>query len=112
MSTDPKHSAGLKGFQRTWLRGRAHPLKQVVQVGQGGVTDQVIEAVNAALLAHELIKVRLMRPDDKRGTANAVALRAGAELCGLVGHTAILYRAHPEKPKIVLPQRKEDATPD
>lgn len=95
----------LAGFQRKFLRGRAHALKPVVQVGQNGVTEQVIDAVDAALLAHELIKVRLTRPPDKRAMAHALASGAGAALCGLVGHTVILYRPHPDHPRIELPQR-------
>jgi RNA-binding protein len=95
----------LKGFQRKWLRGRAHDLNAVVQVGQSGVTDGVIAAVAEALLDHELIKVRLHEPDDKKGMAAKLAEGSDAEMCGLVGHTVILYKAHPKKPVIKLPQR-------
>ena len=95
----------LKGFQRTWLRGRAHDLKPLVQVGHSGVTDAVIAAVAEALLDHELIKVRLHEPDDKKGMAAELAQRCAAEMCGLVGHTVILYKAHPKKPVIKLPER-------
>jgi RNA-binding protein len=98
-------SADLKGFQRRHLRGLAHGLQPVVQVGQAGVTDAVVEATNQALLEHELIKVRMREPEDKHGMAASLAQRAGAHLVGLVGHTLILYRAHPEKPVIKLPTR-------
>ena len=96
---------GMKGFQRKYLRGLAHSRKPVVQVGKEGVTDAVAEAVEAALLDHELIKVRLIRPPDKKEMAAELARRASAELCGLVGHMAILYRQRPDKPTIVLPER-------
>ena len=89
--------------QRKWLRGRAHALRPVVLVGQAGVTDAVLASVDAALTARELIKVRLHEPDDKHADAEARAARTGATLCGLVGHTVILYRPHPERPTIVLP---------
>ena len=95
----------LQGYQRRFLRSRAHGLDAVVHVGQGGVTDAVGTAVDAALLAHELIKVRLHEPADKKATAAELAKRTGAELCGVVGHTVILYRPHPEKPVIELPKR-------
>ena len=36
--------------------------------------------------------------------AEELAQRSGAELCGLVGHTVILYRPHPEEPKLELPK--------
>jgi RNA-binding protein len=95
----------LTGHQRRYLRGLAHPLKPVVRVGKGGVTDSVALAVERALVDHELVKVRMLRPEDKRGCARLLADRCGAHLCGLVGHTVILYRAHPETPRIRLPER-------
>lgn len=98
----------LAGYQRKWLRGKAHSLQPLVQVGQSGVTDAVIKAVDQALLDHELIKVRLQQPDDKKGMARQLAERTGAEMCGLVGHTVILYRTHPEKSRLRLPERKEE----
>ena len=91
----------LTGRQRKSLRGQAHRLEPVVLVGREGVTDAIVRAVGEALLTHELIKVRLHEPDDKRGAAQALADGAGAALCGLVGHTVILYRPHPERPRIV-----------
>ncbi len=93
----------MKGSQRKYLRGLAHPLKPVVQVGQAGITEEVLAAVDTALTDHELIKVRLHEPEDKRRMAEDLAGGSGAALCGLVGHTVILYRAHPDKPRIVLP---------
>jgi RNA-binding protein len=92
----------LTGKQRKSLRGRAHALRPLVLVGQGGVSDSVVRSVDDALTAHELVKVRLHEPEDKRADAETLAERTGAALCGLVGHTVILYRPHPEKPVIVL----------
>lgn len=92
----------LTSTQRKKLRGLAHPLEPVVQVGHHGVTDAVLEQVRAALLAHELIKVRLREPEDKKALAAALASGSESDLCGLVGHTVILYKPHPEKPRITL----------
>ena len=94
---------GLSGAQRKFLRGHAHGLEPVVHVGRQGVTDQIVAAVGAELLAHELIKVRLHAPEDKKAMAAEIARRCTAELAGLVGHVAILYKAHPESPRIVVP---------
>jgi len=91
----------LTSRQRSQLRALAHRLEPVIQVGQHGVTDGVLGAVDDALTTHELIKVRLHEPEDKKATAQEVADGTGAVLCGLVGHTVILYRPHPEHPKIV-----------
>ena len=94
----------LRGFQRKFLRGLAHALTPIVHVGKEGISDAVVAAVEHALLDHELIKVRLHRPDDKKAMAAALATRSAAHLCGLVGHVAILYREHPEAPQIAVPR--------
>ena len=92
----------LTGRQRKHLRGLAHGFEPLVHVGSAGVTDAVLEAVDAALTAHELVKVRLHQPEDKHAAADALAAGTSASLCGLVGHVVILYRPHPDKPKITL----------
>jgi RNA-binding protein len=92
----------LTSAQRRGLRAQAHHLEPIVQVGHSGVTDGVIAAVREALRAHELIKVRLHEPEDKKGMADALAAASVSTLCGLVGHTAILYKRHPKEPKITV----------
>lgn len=92
----------LNGRQRKALRALAHNLEPIVQVGQGGISEGVVRAIDAALLSHELIKVRLHQPADKKAAAQELADAGDAALCGLVGHTVILYRPHPEKPAIRL----------
>jgi RNA-binding protein len=95
----------MTGFQRKYLRGLAHSLEPVVQVGQNGVCDAVVEQIQAQLLSHELIKVKMHEPSDKKAMAAELARESGAELCGLIGHVAILYRPHPEEPTIKLPKQ-------
>jgi RNA-binding protein len=102
-SSDKAAPPVLTGAQRQFLRGRAHALEPVVQVGHAGVTPGVVRSVVEALATHELIKVRLHQPEDKRAAARELAEQSGAALCGLIGHTVILYRPHPTTPVIVLP---------
>ena len=92
----------LTGKQRKHLRGLAHALEPVVQVGAAGASDRVIAEIDAALGAHELVKVRLRDPDDKKALAADIARRTGSVECGLVGHVVILYRPHPDEPRIRL----------
>ena len=100
----------LAGFQRKYLRGLAHALRPVVQIGRLGLTDDAIQAVQAALAEHELIKVGMQKPKDKKGMAAEIALRSESLLCGLVGHTVILYRPHPDTPTLRIPKRDEAST--
>ena len=103
-SNQPK-APKLAGYQRKALRALANRLKAVVEVGESGLSPGVMHALDAALLQHELIKVRMHEPADKKATAATLAKRSGAALCGLVGHTVILYRPNPDEPTIELPQR-------
>ena len=102
--TQPK--LNITGRQKRYLRGLAHGLKPVVQVGKEGITDALIMAVDDALFHHELLKVRVLEgaPLGRKEVAPKLADSLGAALVGLVGRTVILYRTHPEEPKIELPK--------
>lgn len=96
----------LTSTERKYLRGLAHALKPVVQLGGQGLSDAVLREVDLALEHHELIKVRLVGDRDDRATlADELAARSRSELVGTIGSVAILYRRHPEieKRKIALP---------
>jgi RNA-binding protein len=97
----------LSGAQRKYLRGMAHYLKPVVQMGKNGLTDTVVESIDKALSDHELIKVRIAAPADggKRELADEIAARTRSAWVGLVGFIVILYRQQedPEKQTIELP---------
>jgi RNA-binding protein len=89
--------SALSGRQRKHLRGVAHALEPLVQVGKGLLTDEVVAQVDRALAGHELIKVRFLEGREaKDELAAELARRTGAELAGRIGHVAILYRPHPD----------------
>ena len=101
-------SEQLTGKQKSHLRGLAHSLDPVVQVGKDGLTKDVTAAIERALLDHELIKVKVLEssPLDRHECAVAIveALPRTA-LAGEIGRIVILYRRHPEKPVIKLPKQ-------
>ncbi len=92
----------LTSKQRKALKALAHHKKPVVQLGKKGLTDEVVLEVERALLAHELIKVKVAE-DDVDESGAALAARTGAELVTTTGKIAMLYRAHPDEPTIKLP---------
>ena len=92
----------LSTRHRRQLRALAHHLKPVVLIGQAGVAEGVVQAIDRALLDHELIKVQMRQPEDKDALAQQLADATDAALCGVVGHVAILYRPHPDAPRIQL----------
>lgn len=92
--TAPGHPTPATPRQRRRLRGLAHGLDPLVQVGKGLLTDAVVRQLDRALEAHELVKVRLLEGKQaRRELAAELAHRTGAALAGLVGHVAIYYRA-------------------
>jgi RNA-binding protein len=104
-STPAGEGPSLDSTQRRYLRSLAHPLKPVVFVGEGGVSPAVLKALDEALSAHELVKIRLRQPADKKDAARELARESASALCGVVGHTVVLYRPHPDEPKIKLAKR-------
>lgn len=110
MHVDPDRNranpSSLTGSQRKYLRGLAHHLKPLAQVGKTGLTPNVLAAIDEALEYHELIKVRFLDfKDQKRQLAQTIAAHANSEMIGSIGHVCMFYRQHPdpEKRKIHLP---------
>jgi RNA-binding protein len=88
----------MTGQKRSALLKAAHSLKPVVMVGKLGPTDGVFQAVDQALGAHELIKVKFQGfKEERRRISAELAERSGAVLVRLLGNVAILYRPDPEK---------------
>ena len=96
----------LSGTQRKYLRGLAHSLRPVIQVGKNGISTELIKAVDEALNTHELIKVKFVDfKEDRKEFSQEIAERTSSETAGLIGNVAIFYRQQPdkEKRKITLP---------
>lgn len=95
----------LTGKQRRHLRALGHALDPVVQVGKLGVTESLVAALDEALTRHELVKVRIGGEcdADRFSVSEALSAATTSELAQLLGRTALLYRRHPEKPRITLP---------
>jgi len=93
-------SISLSGKQRKYLRGLAHHLSPVVLIGVKGLSAEQVKAVDEALLAHELIKVKFLEHKEQKGDlAAAMAEATGAMVAGIIGNIAILYRPHPDPRK-------------
>ena len=99
-------SIALTNAQTRCLRGQAHDLKAMLQVGGKGITEALAAEVDNALEHHELIKVKVFGEDrDQRDAMIAeLSTRTGAALVQRIGHTAVLYRPSKDKRHIVLPR--------
>jgi len=91
----------LSATQIKQFKAKAQQLKPVVMIGQHGLTENVINEVDGALNAHELLKIKIASED--RVERKAIALRLcdtlGAEFVQSIGRTAVLYRHNPLRKK-------------
>ncbi len=106
--TPPAGSAPVRELsekQRRHLRGLAHALKPVIRVGGDGLTAGVDKETLRALHDHELIKVKAPGGDREArdGLFAELAQRTGSAVVQRIGNVAVLYRARPNVPRILLP---------
>jgi RNA-binding protein len=99
-------SIALTNAPTRFLRGQAHELRAMLQVGGKGITEALGAEVGNALEQHELIKVKVAAEDRELRDAmiDDLAGRTGAALVQRIGHTAVLYRPSKERRQIVLPR--------
>ncbi|HBD63643.1 MAG TPA: ribosome assembly RNA-binding protein YhbY [Clostridiales bacterium] len=95
----------LTGKQRSYLKTMANGLETIMQIGKGGVTENVIKQIDEALEARELIKIKLLNNSmlEAKETANEIAEAVRAEYVQSIGGRFVLYRESEEK-KINLPK--------
>jgi RNA-binding protein len=99
--------ADLTAKQRAYLRGLAHDLKPLLHVGKEGVTPEAVVALEQALAHREIVKVRVLEtaPAGPAESARELAAGvAGSHVVQVIGRVAVLFRPHPERPAIRLPQ--------
>lgn len=98
--------SSLTSKQRRFLKGRAHGDKvPLCHIGKDGLSEPALASIRTTLTAHELIKVHFVDKEDidRHELAEQTAKALGAELVQVIGFKAVLYRANPENPRIVLP---------
>ncbi|PYZ94219.1 ribosome assembly RNA-binding protein YhbY [Salipaludibacillus keqinensis] len=95
----------LTNKQKRFLRGEAHHIKPIFQVGKAGVNENLVKQVAEALEARELIKVSILQncDEDREDVALRVAKGAKAEVVQVIGKTIIFYKESKENKKIELP---------
>lgn len=87
---------------RRKLRGLGHHLDPILQIGKDGITEGVRRQLRGALHDHELLKVRVGSecPQDRFAVADVLGAEAGVNVVQIVGRTLLLYKRHPEDPKL------------
>ena len=96
----------LSNKQKQFLKGLAHPLKPVVQLGANGLTEGVVAEIDNALGFHELIKVKVPTDDreEKALIMDAIVRETSSTKLQVLGHTLVIFRPSEER-KIQLPKK-------
>jgi RNA-binding protein len=91
----------LSNTQKKYLRTLGHNLTPLVYIGREGIAKNVIEAIDTALLSHELIKVKIVSTStvNKHEAAISIPDQTGSQIVQLIGKTLLLYRKSSKRKK-------------
>ena len=100
-------STTLTSTQSRFLRGQAHDLKALLQIGAKGLTPAFLAELDAVLEQHELVKVKVGGEDREVREAMIadIAQNTGSAVVQRIGHVAVLYRPSKDHRQIVLPRK-------
>ena len=92
----------LTSKQRAALRSCANQIDTIMQVGKGGIGEQVIKQANDALEAREIIKGKVLEnaPAFAREVAEELAAATNSDVVQVIGTKFVLYRKNKKNPKI------------
>ena len=90
--------------QKRDLKGLASTLTTRYQVGKNDISETLIDMLNKALTAHELIKIDVMKGCTLLVMEVAIDLsnKLSAELVTVMGRVIVLFRRNKENPKIKI----------
>lgn len=91
--------------QRAYLRGLANNIDAIFQVGKGGISDVLLEQLNNAIEARELIKITVLEtaPGSSKELAEEIANGTNSVVVQTVGNKITLFRQKKKNSKIELP---------
>lgn len=92
--------------QRAYLRSLATSQSAIMQIGKGGVTENLLKTLSDALEARELIKLHVLENsgEDPKAMLSALAEQLNADPIAATGRKIVLYRRSENKPTIELPK--------
>ena len=94
----------LTSKQRAYLRGLASNEDTIMQIGKGGISENLIKTVSDALEARELIKLKVLENSEEspRSAAEALAQATNSEVVTVIGTKLVLYRESKNHKRIEL----------
>ena len=90
--------------QRAYLCSLAVNEPTIMQIGKGGITENLIKTVSDALEARELVKLSTLENCEytAREVADALSEELGAEVVAVLGRKLVLYRESVKRKRIEL----------
>ena len=94
----------INSKQRAYLKSLANNIKPSFQVGKQGLTDSLIEELDAQLEYSELIKISVLdnSPADVGDIADEILEKTQSQFVQMIGGKLIIYRESKKHKKIEL----------
>lgn len=94
----------INSKQRAALRSMANTLEATLQVGKLGVSPELVDELDKALEARELVKLSVLEtaPQSAREAINMLCERLHAEPVQCIGRKITVYRRSKENQRIEL----------
>ena len=99
----------LTSKQRSQLKGLAATADTIIQIGKGGINENLITQVRDALKARELVKGKVLENSllTAREACETLAEVCKAEQVQVIGSKFVLYKRNETNPKIELVKSKK-----
>lgn len=97
----------LSPKNRAYLKGLANHLKPSLNIGKGDIDETLLEVLDKALEAHELVKVRVLETASStfEEISDSLCKGTGAQFVGKTGHIITVYRESKKNKTIILPHK-------
>ena len=97
MDKSKKQTCSITPREARELRSKLHHLKPVIIIGNNGLTPAVLQEIDVALTAHELIKIRANLQDREQyaDLTDKICSKSNATHIQTIGHIIAIYRQNP-----------------
>lgn len=92
--------------QRAYLRSIGHVENAILQIGKGGINENLLKQIDDALEAREIIKITVLETAlmSTKTACGEICEAVGAEPVQCIGSKIVIYRESKDNKKIVLPR--------
>lgn len=88
----------LTSKQRAFLRSKAAAIDTTFQIGKGGVNENMLISIEAALAAHEMVKIKCLENCEytPREACDGICGAIEADGVQVIGNKFVLFKISPE----------------